>query len=489
MDPIFLAVAAVTLVVVAIVFLLLGQRIAGADAAELAALRTAKAEIEQKLAVVQSQAERLPVLEARIETLTAEKAERERLHAHEAALAAERALALREATEALRQSRTEAETQRTSIATLTETLAQERQQSVEKLRLLTEARETMAQQFKLLAAEVAKEHGETYAKKNLEQLDGALTPLRQRILEFQQSLQTAHKESDKERALLAEQIKKLGETSARMSSETQNLTQALKGKSQTQGAWGEMILATILEKSGLREGDEYAVQVSHTNDDGDRLRPDVIVRLPEQKSIVIDAKVSLTAYAAAIAAETEEERAAQLRAHVQSMRQHVKILAGKEYQRHADGALDYVVMFVPIEGALAAALNEDPGLTAFAVENSVYIATPTTLMIALRTAANVWHVERRNRNAEDIATRAGRIYDKVFGFVASMEKLGGALGSAQDHYERAMGQLSRGKGNVLKQLEDLKRLGANTTKSLPAGLLDEGDAITDETEPAADAAE
>jgi DNA recombination protein RmuC len=471
MDPVFLSVIVVALVAVAAVFLLLGHRLGGGGGKDTA-------ELEQRFAVALSTAERLPAAEARIETLAADKSERERLHAHEAALVVERTQARDQAVAALQLARQEADELRTKLATLVET----QKQSDEKLKLLQDARDAMAQQFKLLAAEVMKEHGETYAKKNIEQLDGTLNPLRQKILEFQQSLQTAHTQSEKERALLVDQIKRLSETSAAMSRETHDLTQALKGKSQTQGAWGEMILQSILEKSGLRDGEEYETQVSHTNDEGDRLRPDVIVRLPNQQSIVIDAKVSLTAFAASVAAETEEERAAYLKAHAASMRQHVRTLAGKEYHKHA-GALDYVVMFVPIEGALMAALGVDPDLTSFAVEASVYIATPTTLMIALRTAANVWHVERRNRNAEEIASRAGKIYDKVFGFVESMDGLGKALGTAHRHYDKAMNQLSRGNGNVLRQVEQLKALGAKSGKSLPGHLLDDGEdpAIADET--------
>ena len=445
MDPLLLAVIVVALAVVAAGFLLLGRRLAGADAGELADLRARHTQLQRE-------------------------------HAEEATLVAERTRARDQAVEALRQLRAEADDLRTQRDTLGETVRLERLQSAEKLALLDEARTAMSQQFRLLAAEVMKEHGETYARKNLEQLDGTLTPLRQKILEFQQSLQTAHTDSEKERARLGEQIRKLGETSAAMSRETHDLTQALKGKSQVQGAWGEMILATILEKSGLREGEEYRTQVSHTTEDGDRLRPDVIVRLPNEQSIVIDAKVSLTAYAAAVSAETEEERAVCLRAHAASMRQHVRMLAGKAYQTHAPGALDYVVMFVPIEGALAAALTEAPDLTSFAVENSVYLATPTTLMIALRTAANVWQVERRNRNAEEIATRAGRVYDKLVGFVDSMEALGKALGVAQRQHEKAMSQLSRGGGNVLRQVEQLKALGGKASKSLPAHLLDDSGA-------------
>jgi DNA recombination protein RmuC len=437
MEPLSLAVTIVALVAVAAIFLLLGRKLAGAG--------PAVRELERRLA-------------------------------EEATLVAERTRARDQLAEELAAARAEGDAQRSEIARLTERLAQEAQHAEARIKLLQDAREAMTRDFKLLADDVLLRHGETLAKKSDEQLGAALNPLRQKLLEFQQSLQLAHTDSEKERARLAEQIKTLGETSARMSQETQSLAQALRGKSQTQGAWGEMILRTILEKSGLREGEEFFAQQSHTTEDGDRLRPDVIVRLPNRQSIVIDAKVSLTAYAAAIAAESEEERALHLRAHVLSVRQHVRALASKEYQKHAAGALDYVVMFVPIEGALAAALQEAPDLTGFAVENSVYIATPTTLMIALRTAANVWHVEKRNRNAEDISRRAGAIYDKVVGFLDSMDGLGRALGTSQKQFDKAMAQLSRGNGNVLRQLEQLKTLGARTNKTLPAALLGEAEA-------------
>jgi DNA recombination protein RmuC len=467
MQPLQLAILGAVLLMILVALLLLGSgRRRGRD-------------MQARLAVAEHQAGELAgarmveaQLRARVEQLTADKSERERLHAHEAALVAERTLALTRATEALHHTQTECEAQRSELATLRETLLQERRKAVESQKLLQDARDSMTREFKLLAEEIMQRHGKTFAAKNLEQIDGTLKPLQEKILEFQQNLQAAHKDSGIERALLVEQIRQLGETSAKMSTETRTLAQALRGKSQTQGAWGEMILQTILEKSGLREGDEYVVQQSHTNDDGDRLRPDVIVRLPNDQSIVVDAKVSLTGYAASVAAETEEERAAHLRTHVSSMRQHVRTLAGKDYQKHA-GSVDYVVMFVPIEGALAAALTVDPDLTSTAIEGSVYIATPTTLMIALRTAANVWHVERRNRNAEEIAARAGKIYDKLFGFVESMDGLGKALGTAYRQYDKAMNQLARGNGNVLRQAEQLKMLGAKTSRAMPGHLLDD----------------
>ena len=359
-----------------------------------------------------------------------------------------------------------------SLARLNEALQQERKQSEEKLSLLREARDDMTKEFKVLAAAVMQEHGETFSKQNKEQIDVVLAPLREKLSEFQLGLTTAHSESLKERAVLAEQIKQLSAASATMTSETSNLTRALKGKAQTQGAWGEMILVTILEKSGLRQGEEYFIQTSHTTEDGQRLRPDVVVSLPGGQRIVIDAKVSLTAFNAHVNAGNDEDRAAYLQRHLASMRAHIKTLGDKGYQVHTNGGVDYVIMFVPIEGALAAALQESPDMTSEALAQNVNIATPTTLMIALRTAANVWQVERRNKNAEAIATRAGQLYDKFVGFTEDMQSLGKRLEQAQSSYVDAMGKLTTGSGNLLRQADMLRNLGAKTSKALPTNLLD-----------------
>lgn len=259
-----------------------------------------------------------------------------------------------------------------------------------------------------------------------------------------------------------------------MSTETKALTRALKGKSQTQGAWGEMVLARILEQSGLREGEEYVTQESHATEDGGRLRPDVVVNLPEGRRIVIDSKVSLTAFEEHVNAEEEAVRAGALARHVASLRGHVRGLGEKAYQTNVAGAgLDYVIMFVPIEGAFAAALGEDPDLTGFAAEKNVAILTPTTLMLALRTIANVWQVDRRNRNAEKIAERAGLLYDKFAGFVDDLQKIGGRIQDTRVAWDRAMGKLAQGNGNLLRQVEQLKTLGARTTKALPTDLADD----------------
>jgi DNA recombination protein RmuC len=458
---------------------------------ELACLREAKAGVDRKLAVEEERASRI----AGLERALAEKTEQadaltrakglvesqlatsnEGLARVEAALEETKArlIGAEKSREEIRaQLEGEGANLREQLAKLQETLDQERKQAGEKLALLTDAKDRMTQEFKVLADEVMKGHAETFTKQNKEQIDTILVPLREKLGEFQQGLQAAHTESAKERATLGEQIRQLTESSAKMTTETGNLTRALKGETRTRGAWGEMILESILERSALREGEEYILQENLATDDGKRRRPDVIVNLPGGQRIIVDSKLSLIAFEEFVNAEDEIARSGALTRHLDSMRAHIKGLAGKEYHVAAGSHVDYVIMFVPIEGALAAALQGDPGLTNFAVENSVAIATPTTLMIALRTVANVWQVERRNRNAEAIADRAGRLYDKMVGFVQDMLELGSRLTQARAEYDKAMGKLSTGNGNVIRQVEQLKDLGAKTAKSLPAHLFDD----------------
>lgn len=364
----------------------------------------------------------------------------------------------------------------TELATLRETLDQERRAADEKLKLFNDAQDTLTNQFQVLANNLMTKHGEAFSKQNKEQIEGLLVPLRDRIKDFEQGLQNAHAESLKDRAALGAEIKRLTAVSATMTAETTNLTRALKGKAHTQGAWGEMVLATVLEKSGLREGEEYHTQRTHQDDEGRRLRPDVIVNLPGGDHVVLDSKVSLVAFEAHINAETEEERTLALRRHVESVRSHIKKLSGKEYQAISGGGLDYVMMFIPVEGAWAAAVHEDPELTLLAAECNVTIATPTTLMMALRTVHSVWRVERRNANAEAIAERAGKLYAKFVGFLNDFAQIGDRLTQASDSYQGAMSKLRGGPGNLIWQIETLKQMGAKTTKAIPAPLLrDDGD--------------
>ncbi len=356
-------------------------------------------------------------------------------------------------------------------AQLREALEQERRRAEEKLLLLTSAREAMSLEFKTLAEDIMARHGDSFSKLNKEQIEGILTPLREKIVEFEQKVHASTLESATGRTALSEQIRFIGEMGAVMGRETKELTEALRGKSQTQGAWGEMVLNTILEGSGLRPDVEYTSQKSVTNAEGRRLRPDVIVRLPGSQHIVVDAKVSLAAFEALCSATEEEDRSEHLAQHLASVRSHILQLGSKEYHAATGGTLDYVLMFVPIEGALAAALNAEPELVAFAIERGVALTSPTTLMIALRTVANVWRVERRNHNAEEIAERAGRLYDKFVGFVADIQALGASMQRTRQSYDAAMGKLVTGKGNVVWQAETLREMGARAAKTLPAELI------------------
>lgn len=349
-----------------------------------------------------------------------------------------------------------------------------REAADEKIEMLSKLRADMEAKFKELAAEALKLQGEQFSKDNIERLQATLTPLKEHVGHFERELKAVHKATLEDRAALKAEINQLSQRSEAISQEAVALTRALKSDQQKQGAWGEMILESILTRSGLREGIEYETQAFRTGDEGERLRPDVIVNIPGGKTLVIDSKVSLVAYSDAVNAETDEHALSARKRHVASLRGHINGLSAKGYQNAENSTVDYVILFVPIEGALSEALREDGQITEFALDKNVTIATPTTLMMALKTVANVWAVERRNQNAEAIATRAGRLYDKVVGFVDNMENVGKRLEQAQVAYQDAFGQLSRGRGNVLSQVESLKALGAKTSKTITVEFDDAG---------------
>ena len=335
---------------------------------------------------------------------------------------------------------------------------------------LVEAREQMDSHFNALAGKVIRQHGEDFRKSAHEQLGSIVAPLKSDIGKFQSEIRTAHQGALAERAALKEQLGTLTQRSEAVSKEAESLTKALRGDTQKQGAWGEAVLGRLLDNSGLREGHEYFTQASVRSEDGRTLRPDVVVSLPGQKDMVIDSKVSLVAYERAVNTEDDVEYRRAIGEHVASLRAHIKGLSAKEYAAVTAGTADYVIMFVPIEGALSEALRAQPDLTEYAANLQVMIATPTTLMMALRTVKTVWDVENRNSNAEKIAKRAGSIYDKVVGFCTDMEKVGKQLDSARDAHAAALNKLTDGRGNVLRQVEELKTLGAKTVKSMPESM-------------------
>ena len=336
----------------------------------------------------------------------------------------------------------------------------------EKIEILTKIRRDMEAQFKELAENALKAQGESFSKANIEKLEATLTPLKEHVGHFEKELRQVHEETVKDRERLKVEILQLSKRSEAISQEAISLTKALKGDTQIQGAWGEMVLESILERSGLREGEEYETQAHRIGASGERLRPDVVVRIPGGKSLVIDSKVSLSAYNEAVNAETDEDALRSRKRHLTSIKAHINALSAKGYQTAENSTVDYVILFVPIEGALSEALREDPALTEYALEKNITIATPTTLMMALKTIANVWAVDRRNQNAELIADRAGKLYDKVYGFVQSMERVGERLDQAQDSYSQAFSQLSKGRGNMISQVESLKNLGAKASKTI-----------------------
>ena len=345
------------------------------------------------------------------------------------------------------------------LAAMRTRLDEQARQNEANLKRFMEARQQMTDEFKAIAGDVLRTHGETFTKQNREQVDTLLKPLQDKITEF-------HKNLVEDRSAMGERIRALAESNLQITTEAQNLTRALKGNSQTQGAWGEMILATILEQSGLREGEQYFTQQSHSGEDGQRLRTDVEILMPNGDRLVIDSKVSLTAFEAFVNSP-DDDRDQHLRAHIASVRGHITTLGDKGYNRAAKSSLDYVMMFVPIESALATAIQHDTKLVEFGMGKGVMLTTPTTLMTVLRTVRNVWDIEKRHQNAEEIAERAGQLYDKVAGFLGTMDQVGEAIDKSQRAYAKARDQLTNGRGNVVRQVEMLRELGAKSSKPIP----------------------
>ena len=362
---------------------------------------------------------------------------------------------------------------REEISRLQTSMREHRQQAEEKLKLLTDARESLQDGFKNLANEIFESKQKEFKAQSKEQLSGVLDPLQERIKAFEKRVEDSYNSEAKERFSLQKEVKSLQELNARIAQDAVNLTNALKGESKTQGIWGEMVLERVLEVSGLEKGREYEVQVSLKSEDGTRLQPDVIVRLPEGKDVVIDSKVSLSAYERFCSSEDEVETTAALSRHIHSIRAHIKQLSEKDYQSlEGIRTLDYVLMFVPIESAFSLAIQEDAELYTDALSRHIAIVTPSTLLATLRTIQNMWRVEQQNRNAEEIADRAGKLYDKFVNFVTDLGLIGDRLQTTRSAWEDAWKKLTDGRGNLIKRAEDMKALGARVSKSLPQNLLE-----------------
>ncbi len=361
-------------------------------------------------------------------------------------------------------------------------IEQERQAQNEKLALLTEARQSLSDQFQNLANNILEEKSKKFTEHNTESINRLLTPLGERMGQFSQLVQTTYEKEAKERLTLENELKRLQSLNTQLHTDAKALTQALTGtQNKTQGNWGEMILETVLENSGLTKGREYIVQAAanRTEEDGStrRLQPDVLVNLPDHKQIVIDSKVSLTAYVRYTQAQTPAEAEQTLAAHVASIRAHIKGLSLKQYSE-LDGVntLDFVFMFIPVEPAYLLALQHDNHLFQECFDKRIMLVGPSTLLATLRTVANIWRNEQQNQNALAIAEEGGRLYDKFVGFVTTLENVGKNIEQAQSQYQAAYKQLSEGRGNLVNRAEKLRKLGVKASKQLEKSLAEQAQA-------------
>ena len=319
--------------------------------------------------------------------------------------------------------------------------------------------------------------GRMIADQQQAKLSDILNPLREKISEFQTKVETNQTESTKTNSALMEQIKNLTNLNQTVTQKTEDLTNALKGSTKAQGGWGEMILERVLESSGLKKGSEYETQFSTKNSTGDTIRPDAVIYLPENKNLIIDSKVSLTAYEQYASSDDLMIKEAALKAHIASMKSHIKLLSEKDY--HTGMGLnspDFTLMFIPIESGFALSVREDKTLFEYAWERKIVMVSPSTLLATLRTIASVWKNENQTRNAVEIAKRAGDLYDKFVSFTEDMETVGKAIDKASETHSKAINKLSMGKGNLIAKAYQMRELGIKTTKNMPPSLTsDEGE--------------
>ncbi len=338
---------------------------------------------------------------------------------------------------------------------------------------LEELQKKFKMEFENIANKILEEKSSKFTEQNKANLDIILNPLKEKIKEFEEKVERSYKIESTERISLKEQIKLLVDQNKELSTEANNLTRALKGDVKKQGNWGEVILERILERSGLIKDQEYKTQVSSMNDEGKRFQPDVIVYLPDNKHIVIDAKVSLIAYEQMVNAANEEAREQFILQHISSVKNHIKILSEKNYQLTANlDSPDFVLLFMPIESSFSTVIQADNELYNFAWDRKIVIVSPTTLLATLRTIASIWKQERQTKNAIEIAEQGGKLYDKFVSFVEDLTEVGKKMDSAKANYVDAMKKLSEGRGNLVGSAEKLKTLGAKTSKNISPALLE-----------------
>ena len=329
-------------------------------------------------------------------------------------------------------------------------------------------------EFENIATKILKQNTEEFAMANQKSITELLSPLKEKIQVFEKKVEDTYEKGLKDQTDLKAELKKLHDLNLKISDEANNLTKALKGDVKQQGNWGEMILERILERSGLTEGREYQKQESVLSEAGQRFQPDIVIHLPDQKHIIVDSKVSLVAYERLVNAGNEKDRGFHIREHLLSVRKHIKMLSEKHYQNSPGfNSPDFVLLFIPIESSFSIAVQEDQDLFSYAWDNKVVIVSPSTLLATLRTIASIWQQENQTRNALEIARQSGALYDKFVAFVADMEAIGKSLESTRKTYDQATNKLYSGSGNLIKRAENIRKLGAKTTKGLPPEMIGE----------------
>jgi DNA recombination protein RmuC len=381
------------------------------------------------------------------------------------------------------QSNRQASELRTQLESQAARFEQEQIASQDKLQLLEAAEKRLQEQFENLANKIFEQKHEKFNQSSKAGLDSILLPLKEQIEGFKKQVTDQYVKEGQERASLKTEILGLKELNQQITHDAAALTKALKGDNKVQGNWGEVVLERVLKESGLREGHEFDTQVALKNEHGKSYQPDVVVHLPNDKDVVIDSKVSLAAYERYFNEHDDElARVVHLKEHVNSLRNHIKELGKKDYQDlKGIRTLDYVLMFIPIESAFLLAADQAPELLKLAFDNNIMLVSPTNLLVALRTINNIWQYEYQNQNAQKIAENAAKLYDKFHGFMVDMDKVGKAIESSQKSYDGAMNKLSSGKGNIVRQIEQFRKLGVQSNKNLDKNLLENAD-IDDELE-------
>jgi DNA recombination protein RmuC len=349
---------------------------------------------------------------------------------------------------------------------------------------ITSMGETYKMEFKNVANEILDQKSKSLEETSNKNIKTLLDPLNKDLKDFKEKVDKVYSDEARERHSLEGQVKRLVDSSAQVSQQAENLTNALKGNVKQQGNWGEMILSSILENSGLTENREYFLQEFIKDksgeiikdENGNGLQPDVTIHYPDERKVIVDSKVSLVAWERYMSESDPVTQKQALEAHIKSLKAHIDGLSKKNYPKYAK-ALDHVILFVPIEPAFLEAVKEDTGLWKYAYDKKVLIVGPTNLLLVLKIVADIWQIEKQSKNAIEIAEKAGELYDKLLGFVESMEDVGAGLKKANQNYEKAMGQLSTGKGNAIKKAEELKALGADTKKQFPERLIDNSELL------------